>query len=242
MEADSQWEQAASVYQAALARLGEGGGRQNRFWLLSSLGEISFERQEYAQARRWLDQAETVIDGLEPDAPEHVRLLNNWASLFLVEGNLTAAEKNLSRAVKLLESAGDPLDLAATLHNLASVEMQTGRLDDATAHAIRALAIWRQQLGDRHPYVMKAWISLSTLQGLSGDWRAAERSLKSALSIAETPEGLANYAAVLEKLGRRNEARSLNRRLPNRANFLPPHLVDAKAIPHEANRPGVRVQ
>jgi hypothetical protein len=77
-----------------------------------------------------------------------------------------------------------------------------GRLGEAAVHEKKALAIWRQQFGDQHYYVMKAWISLSSLQGLGSDWRAAESSLHEALSIAETPEALAKYAVVLEKLKR----------------------------------------
>jgi tetratricopeptide (TPR) repeat protein len=122
-----------------------------------------------------------------------------------VEGNLTAAERDLSRAVAISDSIATSLDLAAALHNLAAVEMHTRRLREATVHETKALAIWRQQLGDRHYYVMKAWISLSSLQGLSNAWRAAESSLRKALDIAETPEALANYAVVLEKLKRGKE-------------------------------------
>jgi uncharacterized protein HemY len=121
-----------------------------------------------------------------------------------------------------------PLDLAAALHSLAAVEMQTRHLDEAVVHETRALAIWRQQLGDRHRYVMKAWISLSSLQGLRGEWQAAERSLQAALAIAETPEGLANYAVVLEKLKRGREAKAVRQRLHGQT-VLPTALVDVKA-------------
>jgi tetratricopeptide (TPR) repeat protein len=251
LEKELHWADAAGVYQSALARLGAEGlpaealpaeaARNDRFWLLTSLVEISFERQEYTMARGWLRQAEDTLRGLGQDAPERVRLLNAWGTLHLVEGNLTAAERELSRAVEMSESMAAPTDLAAALHNLAAVEMHTGRLRDATAHEMKALAIWRRQFGDRHYYVMKALISLSSLQGLSGDWRAAEASLQNALEIAETPEALANYAVVLEKLKRRKEAREIRRRihLPMPA---PPPLADVKAMPSERERTQVRTR
>ena len=185
-------------------------------------------------------QADEVVPGLAQDAPERVRLLNAWGTLHLVQGNLTAAERDLSRAVAISDAAAPP-DLAAALHNLAAVEMQTGRLGPATVHQTKALEIWRRQFGDRHHYVMKAWISLSSLQGLCGDWRAAAGSLENALAIAETPEALANYAIVLEKLKRGSEAREIRRRLP--VPMPPPSpLADVKAMPFEASRPGVRAR
>lgn len=241
LETERQWEQAAAVYRSALTRLGPSGLRQDRFWLLTSLAEVSFERQEYGQARGWLQEAEDTLRGLGRDTPERVRLLNDWGTLHLVEGNLTEAERDLAGALAISKSGASPADLAAALHNLAAVEMQTGRLGEATAHEAKALAIWRQQFGDRHHYVMKAWISLSSIQGLCGDWPAAESSLRQALSIAETPEALANYAAVLEKLKRGREAREIRRRL--RLQALPPlPVADAKALPYEAGRPSVRAR
>jgi hypothetical protein len=37
------------------------GSWQDRFWLLTSVAEVSFERQEYWRARRWLREAEKAI-------------------------------------------------------------------------------------------------------------------------------------------------------------------------------------
>ena len=241
LETERQWEQASAVYRSALVRLGRSGLQQDRFWLLTSLAEVSFERQEYGKAHEWLREAEGELHGLRQDAPERLRLLNDWGTLHLVQGNLTAAERDLSRALAISESVATPPDVAALLHNLAAVEMQTGRLGLATLHETKALAILRQQFGDRHYYVMKAWISLSSLQGLCNDWRAAGSSLEKALAIAETPEALANYAVVLEKLKRRSEAREIRRRLHLQM-LSPSPLTDVKAMAYDAQRPRVRAR
>ena len=234
LEANRQWEQAGAVYQAALGNLDPGGSLQDRFWLLTSLLEISFEQHDYRQARRWLHEAEKALGDLNPCVPERVRLLSAWGTLHLVEGNLTAAERDLSHALAASESVANPPDLAATLHNLAAVEMRMGRLEPAALHEKRALALWLKQFGDRNRYVMKAWISLSSLQGLSSDWPAAERSLKKALAIIETPEALANYAVVLDKLKRHREAKEIRRRIHLRAPS-PSALADVKGMPYEAD-------
>jgi len=241
LEANRQWAQAGSVYRTALGNLGPGASLQDRFWLLTSLVEVSFEQHEYGQAFRWLQEAEKAVGELSPRTPERVRLLSAWGTLHLVEGNLTAAERDLSRAVAASESVAKLPDLAAALHNLAAVEMHMGRLDAAAIHEKKALALWLQQFGDRDRYVMKAWISLSSLQGLSGDWPAAERSLQNALAIIETPEALANYAVVLEKLKRHPEAKEIRRRihLPMPS---PSALADVKAMPSGTGRLRVQTQ
>jgi tetratricopeptide (TPR) repeat protein len=241
LEADRQWEQAGALCRVALGNLCADASLQDRFWLLTSLVEVSFEQQDYGQARRWLQEAEKAVGDLNPSVPERVRLLSAWGTLHLVEGNLTVAELDLSRAVAASESIAKPPDLAAALHNLAAVEMHTGRLEAAAVHEKKALALWRQEFGDRNHYVMKAWISLSSLEGLRGDWLAAERSLQKALAITETPEALANYAVVLEKLKRHREAKEIRRRL-HLPMPSPSALADVKGMPYETGRLRIRTQ
>jgi tetratricopeptide (TPR) repeat protein len=226
LELTHRWEEAAGLYRSML---GQAGGRDDRFWLLTSLAEVEFERQDYAQAKRWLHQAAEMIEGLPAGAPERVRLLNAWGTLHLVQGDLTAAEQELSRAVELGEPVAPPEDRAAALHNLAAVEMHRNRLVEAAAHEEHALALWRERFGDRHYYVMKAWISLSSLEGLRGDWLAARQSLERALAISESDEALSNYAIVLDKLKRHKEARAIRQRIHKPAVTLLP-VVDVNAF------------
>ena len=94
---------------------------------------------------------------------------------------------------------------------------------------VQALEIWRRRLGDRHDYVQKAWISLSTLQGVGGNWREAAESLRRALAIRESDEALANYAVVLEKLKRRKESKAVRARL--RGTVPPaPLVLDTRSV------------
>jgi hypothetical protein len=55
---------------------------------------------------------------------------------------------------------------------------------------------------------MKAWIGLSSIQGLQKTGAPRKQSISRAIGIAETPEALANYAIVLEKLHRGKERRT----------------------------------
>jgi tetratricopeptide (TPR) repeat protein len=234
LELTHHWEEAAGLYRSML---GPAENRDDRFWLLTSLAEVEFERQDYGQAKRWLQQAAATIEGLPAGAPERVRLLNAWGTLHLVQGDLTAAEQELSRAVELGEAVAPPEDRAAALHNLAAVEMHRNRLAKAAAHEEQALALWRERFGDRHYYVMKAWISLSSLEGLRGDWPAARHSLERALAISESDEALSNYAIVLDKLKQHKEARAIRQRIHKPAVPLFP-VVDVNAFTRR-DTPGV---
>jgi tetratricopeptide (TPR) repeat protein len=217
LEKERKWDEAARVYRAALTNC---DGRCS--WLLTSLGEMAFNRGEYREARLWFQRAQ------EAGAAGSVQLLSARGALYLVEGRLKEAERDLTAAIATDSS------LAPALHNLASVEMQTGGLAEAEVHQSRALALWRDALGERHEYVRRAWISLSSIQGLRRDWKGAEHSLRNALAIAQTPDALANYAVVLDHLKRGKEARAIRRRLP--AVSHQNATVDATALQHEDDR------
>jgi len=225
LESAHRWQEAADLYRSALEQANR---RDSRFWLLTSLAEVEFDRRSYAQSERWLNQAAKTIEGLPVTAPEHARLLNALGTLHLVQGNLIAAELELSHAVELGKSTAPPEDRAAALHNLAAVEMHRNRLAEAAAHETQALAIWRERFGERYGYVMKAWISLSSVEGLRGNWQAAAQSLERALSISPSDEALWNYAIVLDKLNR-HEAKAIRQRRHTPV-VTPLPLVDVNAL------------
>jgi tetratricopeptide (TPR) repeat protein len=147
------WAQAEAVYRQAL----EGAAGPDAFRIRMALCEMVFNQGKHPEAGRLLRELGT------PGSPEEAAQAHNaWAALYMVSGNLTAAMRELRLALAAEESA-------ATLHNLASVEAQTGELQAAEEHQRRALSLWRGQFGERHEYVRRALISLSSIQGLRKD-------------------------------------------------------------------------
>lgn len=128
------------------------------------------------------------------------------------------AERRLLEALELLPAAADQ---AAILQNLASIEMQTGRLEAARRHLEAALSRGESP---------KAWISLSTLEGLRGDWPAAERCIRKALALQQSPDAMWNLAAILDRLGDRQAARRVRTRIPQGASPLAPEVVDVRSL------------
>lgn len=197
LEAARRWAEAAAVYESALPDAGE-----DRASLQLAIAEMRFNQGDYPGARKWLREAEASLRYVGRSAPGWGQLLNAKAALYLVDGNLSAALRVLAGVAPF----------AGTLHSLASVEAQTGNLVRAEEHQRQALALFRQQHGDRHDSVQRAWVSLSTYQGLREDWRGAEQSLLQALAIAETDEVVHNYVVVLDRLHRKRDADVLRRR------------------------------
>jgi len=188
-----------------------------------------FHRGRYREAWASLRAAEPAA-ATRPEM--RAQFLNARSALLLVEGKLTAAQRDIVEVVRLAEHFGDPHLQAGALHNLASLEAQTGELARAQEHQEHALARWSRLHGPRHEFVRRALISLSSIQGLRQDWHAAARSLESALAIAESPDALGNYAVILDRLHRKKEAKEVRRRLPALA--VSNALVDLKTLRREA--------
>lgn len=216
-ERNRQWAEAAAVYRAALEQGGPALSATNQFVLRLALSEMAFNQRDYAESRRWLRQAEPFV----PTPEARVSFFNARAALHIVEGNLSAARRDLDAAAAIAPSA-------ATLHHLASIEAQTGALLSAQAHEQEALSLWRSEFGPNHEYVRRAWVSLSAIQVLRKDWESAAQSLGNALAIAEAPDALTNYAVVLDHLHRGKEARAIRSRLPRP--LRPNALVDVQSL------------
>lgn len=187
--------------------------------------ETSFERRDYREASRQLRRAKELLGAEGAPARWRARVATGLGTIALVEGRLGEAERRLREAEQLI--AAEDSDLAAVLHNLASVQAQSGRLPEALRHQRRAIAIWEKS---RNPQRAKAWTSLGTMEAMAGDWKTAARSLERGLAIEESAETWGNYALVLERLGRGKEARAIQRKLSRSESTSTSPSVDARAL------------
>jgi len=183
-----------------------------------SLATAYIEAAEYRKAEIALREAETA----ESTGLERAELYNGWGSLYLVEGKLPAAENEFQRAREILDGMPKPgADLAVVLHNLAAIEMRTGRYGEAHRHSERAMALWEKTLGPDHPDLIKGWASLASLEYIMGRRADAEVALERAIHSAEKVYGpdhlmvadlLESYAVVLDGLKRKVEAKQIRKR------------------------------
>jgi len=151
------------------------------------------------------------------DGPSRIELLNAWSALHLKLGRLAAAEAELQEARRIVMQISEPGDLLPTvLHNLAAVEMRTGRYPEAVRQEQEAIRLWEKPLSPNHLTLIRGWASLASLQYVMGQPQEAKTSLERALASAEKTYGpthplmadlLESDAVVLDKLKLKREAR-----------------------------------
>jgi len=233
LEAAGQWEAAHEIYRHAFDTLPAETPHEDRLRLLTVLADVSVRSGDFRRALTWIGKADADV---RTDADRAV-LLNARGNIALRQGRLGVAENEFRAALELRPPADTG---AAALINLASVESQTGRVPQARVHAQEALQLWRRELGDRHPSVAGAWITLSTMEALSGDWRAAERSLRAALDVEQSPDAMWNLAVVLERLGKGGEAARWRKQVGEQVRPAAP-TADWRSLGHAGpDRAGIR--
>jgi tetratricopeptide (TPR) repeat protein len=144
------------------------------------------------------------------------------AKLLGVAGKLKEAESEYSAALSAIDDGGrgGSADVASILVALASVYIEDHQFDEARRALDRAMAIINAA---KNTVAMDRILLLATrgaLHARQREWLAAEPDMREALSIADrekVPDSmlaklLPDYAIVLRKIHRREEARSIEAR------------------------------
>src|ERR1700732_2819105 len=118
----------------------------------------------YREREAVLQEAQKTAWQLTDDL-SRAELLNSWSALHLKQGKLPAAESEVEEARRLVMKLAEPGDLLPTvLHNVAAIEMRTGRYDDALSDELTAIHRLEKILAPNHPTVIRGWASLGSLQ------------------------------------------------------------------------------
>jgi tetratricopeptide (TPR) repeat protein len=186
-----------------------------------TLATAYLEAGAYREMETVLQEAQKTAFHLT-DSRSRAELLNAWSALHLKLGRLPAAEAELLEARRLVMQTPDPGDLLPTvLHNLAAIEMRTGRYPEALSHEQEAIRLWEKALSRNHPTLIRGWASLASLQYVIGQTQEAKLSLERALAAVEKTYGpthplvadlLESDAIVLDKLKLKREARRARER------------------------------
>lgn len=146
-----------------------------------------------ADQARWDEAEHLVRDGLAMDKRALARGNPAIARATLALGKVLAGRGDSNQAIKLLDEVvrlrstpgTAPADLAAALTELANAHFYAGHYDESDALNKRALAIYRQVYGERHPLVAGALINLGSSQFDRGNYNEAARYERDALGIDE---------------------------------------------------------
>ncbi|MBI4904166.1 MAG: tetratricopeptide repeat protein [Acidobacteria bacterium] len=225
---------------SAWERLGAAGS-QYMVRALINLAALYAHAGQFAQADRVYRRLDALVVG--SDTADAGRYYQEAAYLHFRRGNYSQAETLCRKALAVFEKVpgGQNPDVAATLNNLGMIRMTTNRPDEALPFFEQALAIWETTAGRDNPAVIVPLINIASFRVRERKFPEAHNLLRRAFMTAETTYGenspvtaraMSSYAAILRKVGRKSEARLLERRLkaietPARPNRPPPHVVDA---------------
>lgn len=214
-------EAAADFAQALNIRIRAGAPAKDQMHLRITLATAYMEAGAYRDAEAVLQEAQKTA-GQVADDLLRAELLNSWSGVHLKLGRLSEAESELEQAHRMAMRLPDPGDILPTvLHNLAGVEMLTGRHVDALSHQQEAIRLWELRLPPDHPALIRAFASLASLQYVTGQPQEARVSVERALMSAEKTYGpthpvladlLVSDAVVLEKLKLKKDARRARER------------------------------
>jgi tetratricopeptide (TPR) repeat protein len=149
-----------------------------------SLATVLLEARNYHDAEVVLLEAQKAT-GPGDRALARAELLNAWSALHCRRGQLSVAEDELREAERLTATSPVHADLRPTiLHNLAAIQMRTGRYTEALAKEREAIDSWQKALTPEHPKLIRAWASLASLQYMMGRPQEARLSMEKALTSA----------------------------------------------------------
>ena len=168
-----------------------------------------------------LQEAQKTAGGVA-DGVSRAELLNAWSALHLRRGRLPAAEAELQEAWVIVRAMPDAGEIVPTvLHNLASVEMRTGRYSEAFGHEQEALRLLEKSPSPDQRTIIRSWASLASLRFMMGEPEEAKAWMERAIASAEITFGathplvadlLDSDAVVLEKLKLKKAARQARER------------------------------
>jgi len=173
-----------------------------RAWLVR-VG-VAGDRRDLIRAGEWLPHAAAAVERAGAPPLLAAQVDNSRGLLALNVGRLDDAAAALDRALTArVAIVGDDVEVARTLSALGHVARLRGDLAGARAHHLRALAIDRAALGDRHVDVARDLHNLGGVLRLAGDLDGAERAYREALAIRTAALGAdhADVALVENSLG-----------------------------------------
>ncbi len=160
--------------------------------LLHHTGYYLYERGQYTDAERFLQQALTMQEQiLEPQHPHIATTLHDLALLYRLQGKYAQAEPLYLRAIELQKQVLGPnhSSVATSLNDLAGLYRAQGKFVEADQIYQQALSLREQVLGEAHPRVAESLGDFALLYSDQGKYNQAESMLQRALSIREQTLG-----------------------------------------------------
>jgi tetratricopeptide (TPR) repeat protein len=212
---------------------------------LQVLASARFEHGEIGRTRQVLKRMRTI----RMERPEDRAMVSGLsATLLCIEGRYRDSESEYLAAVHAWEQAnrGNTADAGAVLNGLASLYLREHRLDEANQVLDRALGIFTSAK-DAVPFDRFQLLDVRAMvHARRQEWQDAEQDLHDAIAMLDGLPGLdpsiltrvlADYAYVLRKNHRRQEARNIEARAAFlRSQSVTDTLIDTIELRARSNR------
>jgi tetratricopeptide (TPR) repeat protein len=191
---------------------------------LNNLALVYHDQRQFDEAEElYLRSLELNTRLLGPYAPEVAYSLNNLGLIYREKGRYEEALPLLERSLEISRKAfgTNHPDVATTLNNLATFHRLLGNYREAMKLYDQSFAIRESALGPEHPDVAQSFYNLALLEEDQNRFLQAEGMYKQSLKIYEKALGpdsprvvlvLNDYAGLLRKLNRNDEALAMERR------------------------------
>lgn len=176
---------------AALARIGE--PPRLSATLAARQADLAIEQGDFERARERLDVVEaSQVDGGERDSHAVSR-----GRLALAAGDPSKAIEHFEEALKAATAHDERQPAVARAEqNLGGALLAMGRVDEAAAHAQRAVELWTELFGEAHPERGRSLIVLGASALGNGDLAAASKAMTGAVAAIEQSVGPDHPAAA----------------------------------------------
>lgn len=170
------------------------------------VGRLARRQGEYARAEGWLQRA-VVLARQEADRVTHAFGYSALGNVYMMRGNMPAAERHHLRALRIADRHSLQGRAAAALHDLFVLCADTGRLDRAVAYARRAIIAY----GPKHERMPALAHDVALMWLERGEFARALPVFEAVWPYMPANQrvlGLANAARAAGPLGERETFRS----------------------------------
>ena len=154
---------------------------------LHNLGEVRLAQGDISEARKFIEQALSILERAEPNSRYFAFVLVRLANIYAMESRYSEAEQLGTRALEIMERAGAPEtpDIASALEWLGRFYGTTEQWEKALPSLARLVSIRERALGKDHLEVALALVNVASAHSGLSHFSDAEPLFKRAIGILE---------------------------------------------------------
>lgn len=170
---------------------------------MANIANIEFESGDAERALQLYQEVDRIQRrAFGEQHPAHADTLGNMAQIYEALGEMEATERAYSQAIDIVRAAYGPehVDVAFWQFNLGIFNAKHERYGEAKDLIANALPIFREELGDEHPYMFAALTAMAEIHANEGEFAQARDYTERALEVGIVLHGEdSEYAAYLRQ-------------------------------------------